>query len=149
MLKWLRRKEAKELNKQIDFKTFKPPDDPVFGNLLEEAVKGRVPVYFAAVPLTLVRPYDPEFHPENMPEGEKIVEAIMADWRAGRFRHLWVYPQQDYFVMADDYLTYAAALKGQPDFFPCWVLGEPRLPGVKDIQGPIRIEDVRRLLFGD
>jgi len=139
-------KGSKEELEQMDFKTFKPPDDPVYQYLLEEAVTGRVPIYFAAVPLALITPFAPDFHPEKSPEGEHIVQAVMTEWRAGNFRNLWVYPHEDHFIMADDYFTYVAALKGQPDFVPCWVLGYPALPGVKQVQGPIKVEDVRRLL---
>jgi len=35
----------------MDVNTFKPPDDPIYQYLLQEAVNGRVPVFFAAVPL--------------------------------------------------------------------------------------------------
>lgn len=125
---------------------FKPPDDPAFAYLLDETIAGRVPVYFAAVPLGLIRPFAPDFHPENYPIGRELVEAIIADWREGHFQYMWIYPKENHFVMSDDYLIFASAVQGQPDFMPCLVLGDPRLPGVKDIQGPIRHEDVRQLL---
>lgn len=125
---------------------FKPPDDPLFAYLLDETIAGRVPVYFASIPLKIIRPFAPDFHPETHPIGKEMVEAITADWREGHFHFMWVYPKGGHFVMSDDYLTFASAVQGQPDFMPCWVLGDPRLPGVKDIQGPIRHEDVRKLL---
>lgn len=146
MLKRVTIKELKELPEGTVSHSLKPPDDPVYGYLLEEAAKGRVPVFFAAVPLNLIRPYAPEFHPENVPGGKQALEALVAHSQGGKLQYIWVYLRQEHFVMSDDYFTFAAALKLQPDFLHCMVLGHPNVPGVKDIQGPIRYEDVRELL---
>jgi hypothetical protein len=145
MLKWFSNKDLE----QLDTHSFKPPDDPVYQYLLEEAGKGRIPVYFAAVPLSLIQPYDPEFHPEKTPKGKEVLDSTVAFSQGGKFHYLWIYPRQEHFVMSDDYLTYAAALKLQPDFLQCMVLGHPNMPGVKDAQGPIRTEDIRKLLLGE
>lgn len=123
-----------------------PPTDPVFTYLLEEAVAGRMPVYFAAIPLTLVWPFAVDFDPERHPVGRQMVDAVFAAGCQGHMQRMWVYPRDQHFVASDDYVTLAAARRGDPDFVPCWVLGEPHLPGVEQIQGPIRLEDVRRLL---
>lgn len=145
MLKWL---SEKELPEKIGH-TFKPPEDPIFAYLVEEAIRGRVPVYFVAVPLNLIRPFAPEFHPENVPGGKQALEALVAHSQGGKIQYIWVYPRQEHFVMSDDYFTYAAATKLQPDFLDCMILGHPIVPGVKDAQGPIRTEDIRRLLLGE
>jgi hypothetical protein len=140
------REEKVPLKNIISDNKLRPPDDPVFSYLLEDAVKGRIPVYYAAVPLELVRPFAPDFHPEEHPIGKQAMQAIFDNWQSGKFIPMWVYPRNDNFIMSDDYITYAAALKGQPDYVPCWVLGDPKLPGVKDIQGPIKTEDILKIL---
>jgi len=123
-----------------------PPTDSVFMYLLEEAVSGRLPVYFAAVPLHLVWPFAPDFDIEAHPVGKQMVDAVYAAGCLGRIEKLWVYPRDNHFISPDDYAILAAARRGDPDLVPCWVLGYPHLPGVQDIQGPFRPEDVRKML---
>lgn len=124
-----------------------PPIDPVFQYLLQEALFGNLPVYFAAVPLGRVLRFEPTFRPEGGPNGEMIVAAIMQNCREGQFKQLWVYPKGDTFIASDDYFTLAAAERGQPDFVPCWVLGIPSPAAAKDVQGPIEQKALRKM-FG-
>ena len=124
-----------------------PPDDPVFQHLLQEAVDGRLPVYFAAVPLSRLRRHSPSFHPELTHGGSDVVSQIMARWHAGDFAKIWVYPAGQQFVVADDYFVLAAAEKGQPDFLPCWILGNVPEGYAKDVQGPIPVDWVRKTLL--
>lgn len=126
---------------------WKPPSDPVFQYLMQEALLGTIPVYFAAVPRARVLRYDPTFRPENTPNGEKVVQSIMDAWRQNKFQKIWVYPKGDVFVCSDDYFTIAAAERGKPDFLPCWILGRPSQTAAKDIQGPINQDGLRKM-FG-
>jgi hypothetical protein len=134
---------GKEVHERSDWR---PPRDPIFGYLLEQACLGALPVYFAAVPTARVVRHDPAFRPERSPDGEKVVQRLMADWREGKFHNLWVYPRGDLFVCSDDYFTLAAAERGQPDYLPCWVLGRPDTAIAKDIQGPIDPVALNRML---
>jgi hypothetical protein len=128
----------------------RPLRDDILGYLLQRALDGLVPVYFAAVPRTLIRPFDPEYDPAKHPVGAAAIEQTMAEWRAGRFPHVWVYPSRDEYVLSDDYIPWAAALRGRPDFLPCWVLGYPSVPGTVDTHGPVEQQRVRSLIgFGD
>lgn len=128
----------------------RPLPDPILGYLLQRALSGLVSVYFAAVPRTLIRPFDTEYDPAKHPVGAAAIERTMAEWQAGSFPHVWVYPSGHAYVLSDDYIPWAAALRGQPDFVPCWVLGYPSVPGTVDIQGPVDPQRVRTLLgFGD
>ena len=124
---------------------FEPPHDEVLAYLCERAAVGGVPVFFASVPLGKVRPFSETFHPENHPKGRDIVEAIMANWRAGRFSYFWVYERGDSFIVSDDYFSLAAARRGQPDCLPCWILGQP-VGDLADLQGPLVVADVRKAL---
>lgn len=125
---------------------WKPPSDPVFRHLLEEATSGAIPVYFAAIPPARILRYQAAFRPELTKDGDKVVRAIMDEWRQGGFLPIWVYPKGDLFVASDDYFTLAAAERGEPDFLPCWVLGRPSDTIAKDVQGPITPEGVRKML---
>jgi hypothetical protein len=128
----------------------RPLRDDTLGLLLQGALDGQVPVYFAAVPRKLIRPFHTEYDPGKHPVGAAAIERAMAEWRAGMFAHVWVYPSQDAYVLSDDYIPWAAATRGEPDFLPCWVLGYPSVAGTVDIQGPVDPQKVRRLLgFGD
>jgi hypothetical protein len=128
----------------------RPLRDDVLGYLLQRAVEGVVPVYFAAVPRMLIHPFDTEYDPAKHPVGAAAIAQTMAEWRSGHVPHVWVYPRGAAYVLSDDYIPWAAALRGQPDFLPCWVLGYPSVAGTVDIQGPVEPQRVRRLLgFGD
>lgn len=124
----------------------KPLFVSVFSHLIERACKGAVDVYFAAVPVGLLRPFDRDYDPCAHPAGEAAVEAVMAHWKKGQFQYVWVYQQGDEFLLSDDYIIWEAAKRGRPDCLPCWVLGKPLHPQARDVQGPIDPNEVPRLL---
>jgi hypothetical protein len=125
---------------------WRPPTDPVFQYLWQEAMFGQLPVFFGAVPLPRVIAFDPTFHPETTPGGEEVVRAVMQDWRKGIFQKVWTYPRGELFVSSDDYFTLAAAERGQPDFLPCWILGRPAPGSAKDVQGPMAQDRLRSIV---
>ena len=134
--------EVVDINRlKTDSKT-SPPLDPVFQHLFEEAYSGRIPVYIAAIPLEIIRPYSPDYNPEGHPEGEKVTEALFEDWRNGSPTPMWVYPKGNYFIMADDYPVFAAAQKAQAEYVPCLVIGYPSSSGAKNISGPLKQEEI-------
>src|SRR6266536_1466783 len=101
-----------------------PPKDVVMIYLMSRAATGHLPVYFAAIPIELVRPFSTEYDPRRHRVGRQAVDAKKEDWLAGRFSKMWVYPDASSYVMSDDYITFYAAQEGQPDFLPCFILGE-------------------------
>lgn len=123
-----------------------PPNDTVLTYLFAKAAEGHLPVYFGAIPLSLVRPFSTEYDPRRHPIGRQAVDAMKKDWLAGKFSNLWVYPDASTYVMSDDYITFYAAYEGQPDFVPCFILGETEDLRIKDLQGPIQVSDVRKAL---
>jgi len=123
-----------------------PKLDELLILLMDDAVTGDVPVYFAAVPLSLCIPFDPDYRPDLHPVGAKAIEAVSAAWQQGEFRQLIVYPRGVWFVVSDNYIALFAALRGQPDYVPCWVLGKPEGDLVKDVQGPIEPSEVAKAL---
>jgi hypothetical protein len=123
-----------------------PPIDAVLVYLISRAAEGHLPVYFGAIPLNLVRPFSTEYDPRRHPIGRQAVDAMKRDWQAGNFSKLWVYPDGSTYVMSDDYITFYAAQEGQPDFLPCFILGETEDSRIEDLQGPIQVSDVRKAL---
>ena len=124
-----------------------PPQDPVLIDLLKKALTGDIPVYFAAVPLKLIQPFS-NFDPRKNLVGRQAIVDTQARWRNQQFQNMLVYQQGEKFVMSDDYITYYACLEGDPDFVPCWVLGECTSPEAHDVQGPIKTEDLNQILLG-
>ncbi len=124
----------------------RPKHDERLISLMEQAVTGKLPVYFAAVPLCRIVPFDPDYRPDLHPAGAAAIASVSEDWRQGRFRNLWVYQRGAWFVVSDDYIPLFAALGGRPEHVPCWVLGVPDSGLAKDVQGPISQADVRRML---
>jgi hypothetical protein len=123
-----------------------PKHDQRFSTLLQGAVSGDVPVYFAAVPLALCVPFDLDYRPDLHPVGVKAINQMTEKWNKGQFQNMFVYQRGKWFVVSDDYIVLFAALPGLPDYVPCWVLGKPESNLVRDVQGPIPSSDVTRLL---
>ena len=125
-----------------------PPHDAVLTRLLESALKGDVPVYFAAIPLRLIKPFADFYDPRRHPVGRQAIAMIQERWRNQQFTNMLVYPRDDVFVMSDNYIAYYACLEGKPDYVACWIVGHCTSPDACDVQGPIRKEDLRKVLFG-
>jgi hypothetical protein len=125
-----------------------PPDDPQLIQLLQSALSGNIPVYFAAIPLRLIRPFSTTYDPRRHPVGRQLIADVQEQWEQQVFQQLIVYQQGDAFIMSDDYAVYYAALAGNPDYVPCWVLGECASPNAVDVQGPIRQEELAHILLG-
>lgn len=140
----IRRVSTKDLHFLPDLT---PKRDETFMQLAEKALRGEVPVYFAAVPLAQCVPYDMEYRPDKHPVGKEAIQTTAQDWKKGKFTHMTVYPRGAWFVVADDYIPLFAALLGNPDYVPCWVLGKPEVDYARDIQGPIDAQGVRQI-FG-
>ena len=140
------RRETVPVDKVGTLEGLKPLKDDVFSYLLERAAAGEADVYFAAVPMGLVDPFDTEYRPQDHPIGAAAIDQIFKAWQAGEYQPCWVYPRNGRFILSDDYISFAAALRGDPESLPCWVIGLPEHPDVKDVQGPIELGDVRELL---
>jgi len=56
------------------------------------------------------------------------------------------YPRGKWFVIADDYIRLFAAQRGRRESVICWILGKPDNELVRDLRGPIALEDVPKAL---
>lgn len=124
----------------------RPLFDPVFDHLLEGAIKGVVPVFYAQVTPSLITPFDPDYMPSKHPSGEDAVQQVMAAWRQGQFQRCWVYEKAGRLILSDDYIVLEAVRRGQPDYMPCWILGKPVHVSTRNLQGPLPADEVARLL---
>ena len=59
---------------------------------------------------------------------------------------MFVYQRGKWFVVSDDYIVLFAAPAGFARVQLSWVLGKPDGDVVRDVQGPIALIDVARLL---
>jgi hypothetical protein len=125
---------------------FAPKPDPIFKHLLIEAVKGRLPVYFAVIEFDHLRRFDVTHRPELTFSGKQYVEQIAELWEDGQIWPMWVYPSGGHFIASDDYFTVAAYEREQFEVAPCYVLGKPEADGVSDIRGPLTIEQIKQVL---
>jgi hypothetical protein len=123
-----------------------PKRDDTFMQLAERALKGELPVYFAAVPLAQCVPFDLDYRPDRHPVGRQAIQSTAQEGARSNFTKMIVYPRGAWFVVADDYIPLFAALLGHPDYVPCWVLGKPEADYAVDIQGPIDTQGVRSIL---
>jgi hypothetical protein len=123
-----------------------PLRDQRLMELLAGAVAGKVPLYFAAVPLGLCVPFDLDYRPDRHPVGEAAIREACEQANAGAFPKMFAYQRGAWFIISDDYIPLFAAVAGLPDYVPCWVLGKPDSELVKDVQGPIDPASVKNLL---
>jgi len=123
-----------------------PKIDEVFVDLVKKALTGEVLVYFGAVPTVLCVPYDLDFRPDKHEIAKQLIDKYTEDNDNNEFHHLMVYPRGIWFIVPDDYIELFATFKGLPAYVPCWIFGKTDNEYVKDIQGPIHPENVRKLL---
>jgi hypothetical protein len=103
-------------------------------------------VYFATIPFALCVPFDLDYRPDKHAVGKQAIEATAQEWAAGKYSQMVVYQRGAWFVVADDYIPLFAALRGNPTYVPCWVLGKPDAEYTKDVQGPIAVKEVQKIL---
>ena len=119
-----------------------PKVDPRFDELMAEALKGLIPIYFGAVPLGLCVPFDLDYRPDQHPVGAEAIRQSLEQGKSGNFQKIIVYQRGAWFVVADDYIPLFGCLSGMPDYVPCWIMGKPDSALVKDVQGPIALSGV-------
>ena len=128
--------------------TLTPQRDETFMQSPESALRGELPVYYAAVPLSACVPFDLDYRPDLHPAGAAAIEKATAACPSGKFEKLIVYQRGAWFIVSDDYIHVFAALQGLPDYVACKVLGKPEGNLVQGVQGPLAVEGVGALFFG-
>lgn len=124
----------------------KPKTDEIFLYLMERSLEGAIPVYFANIPIPLVQKFDQGFRPEYHDVGQAAIEQVMSDWEEGFVNYVWVYPRSNRYIQSDDYITFAAALRGEADYLPCMVMGPLTVPGAISVHGPLNVDDIKKSL---
>lgn len=113
---------------------------------MEGAATDLIPVYSIEVPISIFKPHDPFWGPEHVPDGMKVMKAVMA--RIGQSENLrpWVYPQDGKLIYADDYFLMACWKMLKVDAIRAWHLLIP--PVDMPAHGPLPLENVRSLIAG-
>jgi hypothetical protein len=121
-----------------------PKRDETFINLVQAAVRGEVPVYLAAVPITICVRFDLDYRPDLHPVGAAAIRSVMEEPepRAAMI----AYPRGKWFVIADDYIRLFAALRRRQDSVMCWILGKPDSELIRVLQGPFALDEVPKAL---
>lgn len=96
--------------------------------------------------MALCIPFDPDYRPDLHPVSEQTIRQAMQRWQDGNLPAIIVYPRGIWFVVSDDYIPLFAALRGQPDYVPCWILGKPDNDLLKDTQGPFDPKELTKAL---
>jgi len=117
--------------------TLCPAKDELFMSRMMDVMKDRLGLYFAAVPLSLCIPFDQDYRPDLHKIGAPAIKQAAEVARAGNHPNMISYQRGYWFVISDDYIPYFAALTGLPDYVPCFILGEPEHPLIRDVQGPL------------
>ncbi|MGF1573632.1 MAG: hypothetical protein ACFCU1_11255 [Sumerlaeia bacterium] len=121
-----------------------PAHDEQFAKLFASAINGTVPVYFAAVPVGNIVPFDLDYRPDLNKMGAAGIQHCFKQAQQGHFQKLIVYQRGAWFVVSDDYVPLFAYLQGGPDYMPCWIMGKPTGNGLKDVQGPLATTEVKK-----
>jgi hypothetical protein len=134
----------------MDEFAFAPPDDLDFHMCLSRATRGQLPVYGVVqetARVTLKRAHE-SHHPEQTPEGGKVVAAIAKGWLTGRHPQPWLYVKDGCYIVGDDYFWLAFMERTQPKTFAAQILGEPLPEGLVQKVGPLGAEFMQRI-FGE
>jgi hypothetical protein len=107
-----------------DFKIYPNPDVPIdqkLLDLLKEAYTKNFSCYKALIKFSAIKPFS-NYIPEI---GKKNLETFAIEEEQEEFHYLFVYQEEDKFIMSDDYRAYYCyKILGNKEV-PCVVLGEP------------------------
>lgn len=124
-----------------------PKSDETLLRLIQDAVKGKVPVYLAIVPLSRCGPFDADYGPHVRPAIAALTNARTQQVTEQPIPML-VYPKGQWFMVSDDYPTLFAYMRNLPEQVPCVVLGKPEGEGVEIVKGPLTPEEAKTAIFG-
>lgn len=111
------------------------PKDKKFIELYKKAFNEEIPVYWAMIDIEAIKPYS-KYKPEP---SQRIIDNTHQRLKNGKLPAIYVYSENDYFIMSDDYLLYYTYFYSGYKAIPCIVLGEPKGKSVKDQVGPIKL----------
>lgn len=111
------------------------PKDEGFIELYKKAFKEEIPVYWALIEKEAIKPFS-KFLPDL---SQKFVDNIHQKLDHGDLSSIYVYPENDIFIMSDDYNLYYIYLDLGYKKLPCFILGEPKGKYVSDLTGPVKL----------
>jgi len=119
-----------------------PHTDSKFIKLFKLAITGKIPTYFAKIPIHLIQLFDQSFLPKTQPGREKAIRhhGYSIDQQEGPA--VWVYPKDGMFILSDDYFAYQAYRATNAEFLPCFIMGNAPMTGLETVEGPLSREKV-------
>ena len=136
--------DPNDLNTHPDFN---PNIDDKFIELMQSAMEGETPVFYAAVPLCICIPFDIDYRPDKPEIGKQLIEEYYQGFENNDFPPLIVYPNGKWFIVSDDYMKLFAYLRGNPTHVPCYIMGDTDNNLIQNKQGPINPKDLGKI-FG-
>ena len=105
-----------------------PEKDEKLMDLMDKAHNDSIPVYLADVPIKSIKP-NCSFIPDldGKPNWRKVFHE---DFENGRPHFLHIYPEGEYFIMSDDYISYYSYLNEGFVIVPCIIFGDVDIPEV-------------------
>jgi len=122
-----------------------PAQDDKWIELAQQAVSGKLPVFYAHIPIGALVPFDLDYRPDLHPLGQMLLEEATEKAERGEFTFPVVYQRGYWFIVSGDYPMLFSAVNGRPDIVGCYVLGEISHPQVENVQR-VKPEDVRQIL---
>lgn len=123
---------------KIEFGGKNPPKDEKCIELFMKAHQGQIPTYWGMINIEGIKPFS-DYHPKP---SQKFIDNMHQKLKSGDLHSIYVYPQNDMFIMSDDYNVYYIYLYSGYKKIPCYILGKPEEKYVSDLVGPIKLPEL-------
>lgn len=115
------------------------PKDKTFLELYKKAFKGEIQTYWGIVSIDGIKPFS-SYHPEI---SQDFIDRFHQKVNSGDLSSMYVYLQDDKYVMSDDYNLYYIYLYSGYKKIPCYILGEAEDKYISDKVGPIKLPELQ------
>jgi hypothetical protein len=125
-------------NNKYDFTEDTEPQDNHLIELLDKAYRGNILCRYALIDIEKIKPYS-DYKPEAR---EYFKYNLVKRLRNGDPIPLYVYAQNDHFIMSDDYNSYYIYKEISEEQILCIVIGDtPDIDGVQYLDSPFKLSE--------
>ncbi|TSC90378.1 MAG: hypothetical protein G01um10145_50 [Microgenomates group bacterium Gr01-1014_5] len=115
------------------------PKDKKFLELYKKAYNEQIHTYWGMVNIDGIKPFS-NYHPEI---SQDFIDKFHQRIKSGKPSSMYVYLQNDSYMMSDDYSSYYLYLYSGYKKIPCYILGEPEDKYISDKVGPIKLPELQ------